>query len=155
MRAMSVSEHSVPRSEPWFLAQCHTKGIKATHQRREIYRELAQTEEHPDAETLFTRVRQRVPAISFDTVYRNLRVLEKHGIIRKVGATGYRTRFDANLTPHHHFVCTACGLISDFYDNHLDDFSPPSEVLAIGHVSTCHLELRGVCRLCQSTPPSS
>ena len=145
-----MSTTSQPReiAEQWFVDRCHEAGIKATHQRREIYGELAQTHDHPDAETIFSNVKQRIPAISFDTVYRNLRVMEEHGIIQKVSATGYRTRFDANLTPHHHYICTKCGLVRDFYDDHLDDFTPPADVLSMGRVCSCHMELRGVCKTC-------
>jgi Fur family peroxide stress response transcriptional regulator len=139
---------SPPLSTDWFLEQCARAGIKATQQRREIYRELARTEEHPDAETVYTRVKRRVPAISLETVYRNLRTLEEHGVIRKVSATDYRTRFDANIAPHHHFVCTQCGMIRDFHEDRLDGFEPPDDVRALGEVKTWHLELRGVCRDC-------
>ena len=34
-------------------------GLKLTHQRLEIFRELAATEEHPDAETIFRAVQQQ------------------------------------------------------------------------------------------------
>ena len=37
------------------IRACRKAGLKATHQRMEIYRELAQTEDHPDAETIFKR----------------------------------------------------------------------------------------------------
>jgi Fur family peroxide stress response transcriptional regulator len=131
------------------VEQCARAGIKATQQRREIHRELSNTDEHPDAEALYVRVRRRVPAISLDTVYRNLRLLEDHGIIRKVGVTGYRTRFDANMDPHHHFVCVQCGLIRDFYDARFDRYRAAASVRKIGKVDSLHVELRGVCRGCR------
>ena len=36
-----------------FERVCRDAGIKITHQRLEIYRELAQTGDHPDAESVF------------------------------------------------------------------------------------------------------
>ena len=145
---MSNGSHDRVEHERWFVAQCVRTGIKATHQRREIYAELAATKDHPDAETLYRCVKDRIPAISMDTVYRNLRTLEEHGVVRKVGATGYRTRFDANMAPHHHFVCTECGLIRDFHDDRFKGYRPSRDVLAMGKIRSLHFELRGTCKTC-------
>ncbi len=133
-----------------FIDACRRQGVKATHQRTEILRELVATQEHPDAETIYDRVRQRIPAISLDTVYRTLRLLEDMGVIARVGSMHYRTRFDANADPHHHFVCRECGTIIDFYSDVLGRFSVPREVAELGDVDSVYLELRGHCRMCQS-----
>jgi len=103
---------------------------------------------------VYKRVRRRIPAISLDTVYRNLRTLEEHGIIRQVGATGCRTRFDANMAPHHHFVCMKCGLIRDFSDSRFDGFQPPRDISALGNVDSCQVELRGTCKDCAAATTS-
>lgn len=124
-------------------------GVKATHQRTEIYRELVRTDEHPDAETVYTRVRRRIPAISLDTVYRTLRLLEKKGIISRVGCLGERTRFDANTDRHSHFVCTKCGFIGSFHQDEWNHFRAPSEVESMGTVNSIHVELTSLCKACQ------
>jgi len=132
-----------------FVEACRRQGIKATHQRTEILRELALTGEHPDAETIYTRVRKRIPAISLDTVYRTLRMFEEKGVISRVGSIKDRARFDANTDRHHHFVCTECGMVRDFYSDALDHFSAPPEVSKMGNVDNVYVELRGLCRSCQ------
>ena len=147
---MDANHQPTPKTEAWFVDHCRAVGLRATHQRREIFRELARNTEHPDVETIYRRVKRRVPSISLDTVYRNLRTLEQHGVIQKVGATGYRTRFDANTDPHHHFVCTQCGMIQDFYDSHLDLFQPPANAEISGDVHSVYVELRGRCRACKA-----
>jgi len=123
-------------------------GVKLTHQRIEIYRELARTTEHPDAETIYTRVRRRIPTISLDTVYRTLRLLEEKAVISRAGLLSQRTRFDANTDQHHHFACTKCGLIRDICSD-LKGIPTPKEVEEIGKVDTVHVELRGVCEACR------
>jgi Fur family transcriptional regulator, peroxide stress response regulator len=128
---------------------CRRYGVKATHQRAEIYRELAGTDEHPDAETIYTRVRKRIPEISLDTVYRTLRLLEKKGLITRVGSLGEKTRFDANTNRHHHFVCTGCGFIGDIYNEEWNDIPAPNKVGTMGTVNSIHVELRGLCKTCQ------
>jgi len=129
------------------VSRCH--GDKITHQRREIYRELAKTQEHPDAETIYRRVRKRIPSISLDTVYRTLRLLEDEGLISRVGSISERTRFDANSDRHHHFVCTECGFIGDVYIEEWDNIRPPKDLTAMGKVNSVHVELRGLCKACQ------
>jgi len=132
-----------------FLDICRRQGVKATHQRTEILRELAGSDEHPDAETIHARVRKKIPAISVDTIYRTLRLLEEKGVIARVGAIRDRTRFDGNTDRHHHFVCTECGMIGDFYSNAMDRVPVPPEVSEMGSVEGVYVELRGICRKCR------
>jgi len=133
-----------------FLELCRRQGVKATHQRTEILRELAGSEEHPDAEMILAGVRQRIPAISVDTIYRTLKLLEDRGVIARVGSMRDRARYDANTDRHHHFVCTQCGMIGDFYSAAIDRLPVPREVSEIGSVEGVYVELRGICRTCQS-----
>jgi Fur family peroxide stress response transcriptional regulator len=144
-----IAPKQVERRISDFVAACRRQGIKATHQRTEILRELAGTDAHPDAETIYAGVRRRIPAISLDTVYRTLRLLEEKGVISRVGAVRDRARFDANTDRHHHFICSRCGLIRDFRSRALDRFTPPAEVTALGRVDSVHVELTGRCRKCR------
>ena len=146
---MKIEAKEVERRIEMFSNFCRRYGAKVTHQRTEIYRELAGTNEHPDAETIYARVRKRIPTISLDTVYRTLRLLERRGLISRVGSLGERTRFDADTKRHHHFVCTGCGFMGDIYNDEWNDFRFPSDVMAMGTVNSVHIELRGLCKACQ------
>jgi Fur family peroxide stress response transcriptional regulator len=125
-------------------------GLKLTHQRLEIFREVAKSGIHPDAETIFNGVRQRVSTISLDTVYRTLWLLLDLGLVTSLGASRERVRFDANLEPHHHFVCVRCGLIRDFCSPHLESIEFPEEAEAFGQPVSQRLEVKGVCTKCRS-----
>jgi Fur family peroxide stress response transcriptional regulator len=120
-----------------------------THQRLEIYRELASSESHPDAIIIHKRVSRRIPTISLDTVYRNLRLLEKRGLISIVGKSRERLRFDADLGPHHHFTCVRCWKICDFRSDESRRLDCPEAAKAFGEPLSVHLEVRGICRSCQ------
>ena len=146
---MSVGESELERRMRSFVEICREKGLKATHQRMEIFRELAGSEEHPDAEAVYQSVRQRVPAISRDTVYRSLATLEEHGLIRKAEALSGSTRFDANTDRHHHFICTVCGTIKDFRSQALDDLPIPDSVKNYGTIESAQVQVRGVCSSCR------
>ncbi len=145
---MSVDASELDRRMRAFVETCRHRGLKATHQRTEVYRELAGSEAHPDAETVYQKVRQRIPAISRDTVYRTLSTLEEHGVIRKAQAVSGSTRFDANTEHHHHFICTVCGAIMDFESQALDRLPVPESVRSFGTVESAHVQVLGVCDNC-------
>ena len=67
-----------------FKAISLEKGLRLTHQRLEILRELVGAKDHPSAEMVFGRVRRRLPTISLDTVYRTLSTFDELGIIMRV-----------------------------------------------------------------------
>jgi len=116
----------------------------------EIFREVAQTSDHPDAEKVYQGVRKRMPTMSLDTVYRTLWMLKDLGLITTLGSSRERTRFDANLSRHHHFVCIRCGLTRDFYSDAFDELRLPDSVKAFGRVETTQVEIKGVCLKCNA-----
>jgi Fur family peroxide stress response transcriptional regulator len=147
---MAVSKVELERRISRFAEACRRSGMKVTHQRTEIFREVAGSDEHPDAETVYRRVRKRVNGISRDTVYRTLATLEDEGLIRKAEVLGPSARFDANLYQHHHFVCTVCGAVKDFRSEALDDLPIPDAVKGLGSIESAQVHVRGVCRKCQA-----
>jgi Fur family peroxide stress response transcriptional regulator len=114
----------------------------------EIFREVAQTGDHPDVEKVFQGVRKRMPTVSMDTVYRTLWWLKELGLITVLGPPRERVRFDANLGPHHHFVCIQCGLTRDFYSDQFDKLKLPESVQSFGQVEMTQVEVKGVCLKC-------
>ena len=89
-----------------------------------------------------------MPTISLDTVYRTLSTLERCGLIIRVYAFDDRGRFDANLSPHQHLVCTACESVKDFHWAAFEEVELPAEAKAWGYVETKRVVLRGVCEKC-------
>lgn len=123
-------------------------GVKLTHQRLEIFRELAVTEEHPDVDSIFRAVQRRVPTVSLDTVYRTLWMLHDLGLVTTLGPQRDGVRFDANLDQHHHYVCVRCGLVRDFESADLNALPIPDAVSQLGSIADAHVEVRGVCAKC-------
>jgi Fur family peroxide stress response transcriptional regulator len=145
---MAVVTAETERRVEAFVERCRQRGMKVTHQRMEIFGELAASAEHPDGEALYQRVSRHVPSVSRDTVYRTLSMLEAEGLIRKVEPLFERARYDANLDRHHHFVCTECGIVRDFYSEVLDDLPIPKAVEALGEIACAQVEVRGTCSAC-------
>ena len=131
-----------------FKAACKKAGVKLTHQRLEIFREIAASTEHPDAETVFRGVRVRIPTVSLDTVYRTLWLLDGLGLITTLGPRRDSVRFDPNLEHHHHYVCVQCGLAKDFESADLNVLTIPAPVKKFGSVVATQVEVRGVCAGC-------
>lgn len=131
-----------------FREACEQLGIKVTHQRMEIFRVVVSTEEHPDAVTVHRRVKRRIPTVSLDTVYRNLKLLAEHGLISIVGMSQESVRFDGNMHPHHHFACVKCGMIRDFSSEVVGGLAMPDEAKTLGNPLSFHLEVKGICTAC-------
>ena len=53
------------------------------------------------------------PDISLGTVYRNLALFKQQGLIQSVATVNGPERFDANIEPHVHFICTDCDAVID------------------------------------------
>jgi Fur family peroxide stress response transcriptional regulator len=119
-----------------------------THQRAEIFKELAVRHDHPSAEDLYRSIRDRIPTMALDTVYRTLNTFESINAIRRLDVFDEKARFDANLEPHHHCICTRCRTIVDFKWENFDVMDPPDAVGAWGRFWSKSVILRGVCRKC-------
>ena len=145
---MKVTKQDIEQRMAHFKEACRKSGAKLTHQRLEIFREVAQTGDHPDAEKVFQGVRERMPTVSLDTVYRTLWWLKELGLITTIGPLRERTRFDANINHHHHFVCVQCGLTRDFDSDKLDKLTLPESVQSIGYAEMTQVEVKGVCVKC-------
>lgn len=151
---MKTDPREVDRRMEQFERACRDRGIKLTHQRIEIFREVAESDEHPDAEKVYQGVRDRMPTVSLDTVYRTLWLLNDLGLIDTLGPSQARARFDANLNRHHHFVCMECGFTRDIYNKEYDDLSIPESIKSLGQVETTHVEVRGTCLDCINSKKS-
>ena len=146
---MKMPRETIEKRMNAFQGACERLKLKVTHQRLEIFRVVISTEDHPDVDWVYRRVKKRVPTISLDTVYRNLKLLSDHGLISIVGMSHESLRFDGNTHPHHHFTCVKCGLIRDFSSEGIIRLAIPDEAKAFGDPLSLHLEIKGICTACQ------
>ena len=143
-----VNSDETARRVAQFKAIARNKGIKLTPQRLEIFREVASSLQHPDAETVYRAVHARMPTVSLDTVYRTLWMLSDMGLVSTLGVRRQGVRFDANPKMHHHYVCVRCGSTKDFESAELHALRLPDTVKVLGSVLSTHIEVRGVCEAC-------
>jgi Fur family peroxide stress response transcriptional regulator len=145
---VKVGKDEVERRVEHFKEAARKAGVKLTHQRLEIFREVASSVEHPSAEVVLKALKPRMPTLSLDTVYRTLWLLSDLGLISTLGPRREVARFDANLTQHHHYVCARCGLTRDFESEELNALNIPESVAEFGSIDTTRVEVRGVCARC-------
>ena len=136
-----------------FRTLCKERGIPMTHQRLAVYQALLETAEHPSAETLFKTLHSRLPQLSLGTVYKNLETLSALGLISEVSSLHQSARYDANLKPHHHLVCTHCKKVIDIYDEAFSHTKPTqTHGFTVSHIQ---VQVNGVCPECQASNNAS
>ena len=90
---------------------------EATHrntaQKQLVLEVVKKSYDHPVAEQIYFRAREKAMHISLGTVYRNLAQLSEKGEIRRLSAPKGPDHFDFNLESHYHFVCLHCGEMND------------------------------------------
>lgn len=145
---MKVDSNEVESRVERFKDAARQAGVKLTHQRLEIFREIAASLEHPSAEAVLQALAPRMPTLSLDTVYRTLWLLHDLGLVSTLGPRRDSVRFDANLRHHHHYVCVRCGLARDFESEDLSVLHIPESVKELGSIVGTHVEVRGICSRC-------
>ncbi|MFX1519152.1 MAG: Fur family transcriptional regulator [Promethearchaeota archaeon] len=142
--------HSV--SEFWrdIEKQLKGKNLRLTEPREIILEELIKAD-HPNANEIYMKVRERHPKISMGTIYRNLKFLKKLGLIYELEhAGGSPGRFEIGPPDHSHFVCEKCGTIFDI-DDQIGKLKEQKIEEELGVVITHHrTEFFGFCKECRS-----
>ena len=122
-------------------------GLKLTPQRLAVLDYLQRATGHPTAEQIGAGLNRGLPRAARATVYNALRALRDAGLVNEVRLGGATARYDANLAPHHHFVCRRCGRVEDV------NAGPAGPVPTFGMgegyaVEGCEIVLRGLCVAC-------
>ncbi len=117
-------------------------------QREAVLYDLRHRYDHPTAQEVYLSVKEKIPAISLATIYRNLNLLADEGEILRIEA-GECDRFDGTCTEHCHFLCTECNRVFDVdpvkkikTDRLLKDFD--------GEVKGYSLMFYGLCSECKN-----
>ena len=110
---------------------------------------LRSTDQHPSAETVYANLKTQIPDLSLGTVYRNISLFKQQGLIVSLGTVGGVERYDGNIDPHVHFVCTECGTVSDLHALHVpEELNAAASKEANAIVDHCHLTFHGRCHDC-------
>jgi Fe2+ or Zn2+ uptake regulation protein len=88
-------------------------GIQPSAQRVAVADYVLRTAEHPSADLVWKRVRERFPWISRATVYNTLHLFVEKGLLQRLTIAEESIVFDPIVSAHHHFVDEETGAIHD------------------------------------------
>ena len=138
---MTADEHSK------IEFRLHKAGLKLTPQRYAVLDYLVRSLIHPTAEQIRADLNRRFPRASRATVYNALNALRDAGLIHAVYMDDAVTRYDANIEPHHHFICRKCDKLEDIPHDTVGALTQSG--LQPGYrVEDYEVVLRGVCPAC-------
>ncbi|MGF1571245.1 MAG: Fur family transcriptional regulator [Nodosilinea sp.] len=124
-----------------------SRGLRVTPQRFAVYANLLGRSDHPTAEAILGDLNQMAPTSSQATVYSSLQALREVDLVREVLLEEGVCRYDANVAPHHHFRCRACGAISDIPWEHLASLDLQT-LSPRWRVEGYEVTVQGVCNEC-------
>lgn len=90
-------------------------GVRITPQRHAILEYLITSMTHPTADDIYKALESKFPNMSVATVYNNLRVFKKSGLVKELTYGDSSSRFDYASSDHYHVICNTCGKIVDFH----------------------------------------
>ena len=122
--------------------------LKYSRQREVIKEFLKTRKDHPTADTVYMNVREQYPNISLGTVYRNLTLLADIGEIQRLRVGDSVDHFDADVSPHYHFVCTECGSVIDLEMDSIDNILAIAEKNFAGKITGHVTYFYGSCGKC-------
>ena len=126
------------------------KKLRYSRQREMICEYLMSSCEHPSAEMIFDDLREKMPNLSLGTVYRNLKLLEETGRIRKITTHQNTDRYDARSDDHAHFVCNCCGLVKDLAPLDADAAGANYQTDPADRVQWMNVIFGGTCAACMN-----
>ncbi|PZE21769.1 Fur family transcriptional regulator [Paenibacillus xerothermodurans] len=106
---MENHEHSVQEAVQEMVQTMASKGWRITDQRRSLAALFAEAPGYLSPKDVYESMRQKYPGVSFDTVYRNLRLLSEMGVLEQFYLNdGLKFRARCHSHHHHHMICLQC-----------------------------------------------
>ncbi|WP_028544114.1 Fur family transcriptional regulator [Paenibacillus taiwanensis] len=129
------------------LQKMSEQGLRITDQRRTLAKLFSETDGFLSPKDVYDVMGKKYPGLSFDTVYRNLRVMHDLGVLEQiVFEDGMKFRGHcAESQHHHHMVCLQC---EKTYPIHFCPM-PLTDVPARFQVVKHKFEVFGYCEACQ------
>jgi Fur family transcriptional regulator, peroxide stress response regulator len=122
---------------------------KLTPQREAVLRVIMEREDHPTASDIFEAARNRLPTISYATVYNSLRYLREAGLVHEISFGDSASRYDRETDRHDHAICTDCGSLVDFELPEAAKLMQAAARKSRFKPESVHLTLRGLCPACR------
>ena len=128
-------------------ARLRRLGLRATGPRLALLTVLEQVGGHRSADELVAELRRAGYPHARTTVYNALDDLTRAGLIHAAPVASGALRYEAELSPHQHFVCSGCGLIRNVTAV-VDPMRGPLPAVEGVRIDVVDVVYRGLCAAC-------
>jgi Fur family zinc uptake transcriptional regulator len=126
------------------IKRMSSQGLRITDQRKTLAKLFAETQGYLAPKEVYEYMGKSYTGLSFDTVYRNLRVMEELGVLEQViFEDGGKFKLHCR-EHHHHMICLQCGKTYPITFCPMDLTSVPDDFKVVKH----KFEVFGYCRDC-------
>jgi len=122
------------------------QGLRITDQRKTLAKLFADTPGYQSPKDVYDYMGRSYAGLSFDTVYRNLRVLDELGVLEQVVfEDGVKFKLHCRgHDHHHHMICLQCGKTYPISYCPMDQTEVPDDFKVVKH----KFEVFGYCKAC-------
>ena len=107
---------------------------------------------HLNADELYRKAKEIRPDLSLSTVYRNLRLFIRLGLINevKIGTKGHRYYEVRGAIEHYHLVCLSCGRVVEFQCPLVEQLKSQVGQGSGFDITDIELSMEGYCPSCKT-----
>ncbi|MGB9856752.1 MAG: Fur family transcriptional regulator [Dictyoglomaceae bacterium] len=107
---------------------------------------------HYSLNEIYENISQKNKNISFTSVYRTCKLLEKLGLIRAISFEERHIHYESNLNPHLHYQCLICGKIVEEDAEWVNQWRGKLEKKDF-LITSYRIQIYGICKDCQKKYP--
>ncbi|PZD95043.1 transcriptional repressor [Paenibacillus sambharensis] len=120
-------------------------GLRVTSQRRTLLQIFSEADGFLQSRELYERMARVYPGVSYDTIYRNVRLMRDAGIVEQFDFDdGFKYKLSCVDHHHHHLICLGCDAILPLPFCPMTAFEAPSSFIIVRH----KFEVYGYCQHC-------
>ena len=122
--------------------------MRYSKQREVILEVVNHSFNHPTAEMVYDKVKEKIPNISLGTIYRNLNALADASLIKRISIPKDFDHFDHRNCDHYHFCCMKCHQLYDLPASKIEMLIHNCEKEEQVQITDCEVLLYGICKKC-------
>ncbi|MEO1621565.1 MAG: transcriptional repressor [Cyanobacteria bacterium J06632_3] len=134
--------------------ELNERGWRMTPQRETILQTFQNLEEghHLSADDLYDLLKEDGSGIGLSTVYRNLKMMSRMGILRELELSEGQKRYELNQPAphhHHHMICVRCNKTIEFKNDSVLKAGAQIASKSGYQLLDCQLAVHAICPSCQ------
>ncbi|MEK3881579.1 Fur family transcriptional regulator [Paenibacillus sp. PL2-23] len=128
------------------VGRMSSRGLRVTDQRKTLAKLFADTPGYLSPKDVYEYMGKTYSGLSFDTVYRNLRVMEELGVLEQIMfEDGVKFKLHCREEHHHHhMICLQCGHTYPITFCPMEQTAIPQDFRVVKH----KFEVFGYCKDC-------